>query len=452
MPRFLTIDLGTTLLKFAILDERGSMLALARVKPPIETPQPGRMEMSVARFRETIRKGIAKLRDMIGLDDIVAISFASQANSFVLLDADDAPLTPLILWPDDRGKPYEAALQRASAAPEFRRQTGIPSLGYQFAAAKLLRWQNENPASMQQSPRLLFISDLLTWWFTHEHVTEAGVAGLTGALDIRALTWRKSALPDLGFDRLTLPAVARAGTDLGPIHTSAADEFGLARGCRFVVGCLDQYAGAIGTGTVEPGRICETTGTVLAAIRCSREFRADPPIELFQGPSFDPQLFFEMSFSNTSANLLEHYRNSLEDRPDFAALDALAEHATPGAPHIPPVLEGAPLHHCFLDVKPGHSQGQVTRAIMEAVARQLQKQVRALCDGNLPPYIVSAGGGSRSTLWQKIKAETVGVPLITTDCEEPTSLGAAMLAAHAISRHPLPELARHWVHSTPPSA
>jgi len=87
---------------------------------------------------------------------------------------------------------------------------------------------------------------------------------------------------------------------------------------------------------------------------------------------------------------------------------------------------------CFRHVTPRHSRGQVVRAIMECVAIQLTGQIRALCGSNLPTHITSAGGGARSALWLKIKSRNLGIPFIATTCDEPTSLGAAMLAARAV--------------------
>ena len=445
MSRFLSIDLGTTLFKFAIFDDRGSLLSLARVKPPIDHPQPGRWEIPFQRFRSAVAEGIAELQQQVGLSEIVAISFATQANSFVLLDRADEPLSPIILWPDERAADFEAEIQQASASADFRVQTGIPSLSHQFAVAKLLHLRKEKPGLFRQSSRLFFISDLLSYLFTRQHVTEAGMAALSGAVDIRTLTWRRDALSLFGLDQLTLPKIVRAGTDLGVIDPGIATEFGLPADCRFVVGCLDQYAGMIGTGSVSPGALSETTGTVLAAVRCTHHVRSDSPPDVFAGPSFDPDLFYEMSFSSTSANLLEHYRNTLPDRPEFTELTALAESATSGDCIIEPFQAGQTIENSFRNVTASHSRGQIVRAIMECVARQCAAQIRSLCGSDLPPRVNSAGGGARSALWLKIKSETLGVPFVATACEEPTSLGAAMLAASAIGGKRLDELAKTWV-------
>lgn len=95
-----------------------------------------------------------------------------------------------------------------------------------------------------------------------------------------------------------------------------------------VVGCLDQYAGAIGCGNVRPGCMSETTGTVLATVRCASAFRADlQEAGVFQGPGLAEDIIYQMVFGDVSANLLEAYRNTLTDAPSYEELISLAADA-----------------------------------------------------------------------------------------------------------------------------
>lgn len=449
MPNYLTIDLGTTLLKFAVFNERGEMLALTRRRPPIEHPRDGWWEIQVENFRNAIIEGCQELRRKISFDDIAAVSYASQANSFTLLDKGNQPLCPLILWPDERAIEYQQPMQQFAQATGFRAQTGLPVMSHQFALAKLLRWRHENPNLWNQSPRFVLLNDFLAFLFTGRHVAESSVAGLSGALDIHALRWRTEPLRALGLETLMLSPVVRSGTDLGNIDPSFAEPTGLPLSCRFVAGCLDQYAGAIGTGSIHPGTLTETTGTVLAAVQCVNALTPNAPADVFAGPSFDPRLFFEMSFSSTSANLLEHYRNSLPDHPSFEFLSAAAENSPAGSLKIERFQDGEHISACFRNVQPSHSRGEIVRAIMICVAEQLRDQVRALCGKILPPQIASAGGGAKSPLWQHIKSDIIGIPCIPSRCEEPTSLGAAMLAASAVTGQPVGKLVADWIPASP---
>ncbi|MBA3776571.1 MAG: hypothetical protein H0X11_09050 [Betaproteobacteria bacterium] len=237
-------------------------------------------------------------------------------------------------------------------------------------------------------------------------------------------------------------SVVRAGTDLGPVF-EAAREFGLPETCRFVTGTLDQYAGAIGTGAVRPGDVCQTTGTVLAAVRCSDRLENRP--EIFQGPSFDPNRFFQMAFSSTSANLLDWYRSRLPGAPSYDELTRWAFEAPESDLVIEPYADCGSLDESFRHVRSEHTPGQVVRAVMQRVAQSLAEQIDALSEWGRPIEIRSAGGAARNDLWLQIKADTLGVPFVALESEEPTSLGAAMLAASAVGLGDINTLARQWV-------
>jgi xylulokinase len=219
------------------------------------------------------------------------------------------------------------------------------------------------------------------------------------------------------------------------------------RATRFVLGCLDQYAGAIGTGAIRAGDLCETTGTVLSAVRCASACDSALARDVFCGPSFDRELYWQMSFSSTSANLLEHYRNQLPDKPSAGALSALAAASGDPAFAVHPYEEGQPIDECFRDVPQDAKPGEVTRAIMKRVAQSLAAQVKSLSPTERIQSIRSAGGAARSDAWLQIKSDTLSIPFTAAASEEPTSLGAAILAASALGHGSAPALSQSWSHA-----
>ena len=274
-----------------------------------------------------------------------------------------------------------------------------------------------------------------------------GAAALTGLIDIARLRWWPEILTRIGLDEGCLPTVVRAGTSLGAIPPAAAERFGLPQGCRFVVGCLDQYAGAIGAGNVVQGLVSETTGTVLATVSFARERGSDLGPSIFQGPSFCPGGYYRMTFGDLSANYLEWYRGLLPDRPDFQSLTAAAREVPPGADGVRIDSSRPPARpeDVFRGSTGQPTRGQAVRAILEAVAVALRDQVQAIACGTAATEIRSAGGAARSELWLEIKADVLGVPVRPMQCPEPTSLGAAILAEAALSGGNVAEIASQWV-------
>lgn len=454
MAAVLTFDLGTTYFKAALFDGSGRLIALQREPTPATHPSAGWWELDADRFRTTLASLVRTLGENApaAWSGVEAVTFATQTNSFLLLNGNDRPLTPILLWPDERAREYEPAVRQLARAEGFRAATGVPMLGSQFMAAKLLWLRERMPDVWRRVRRVCLISDYLTLWLTGCYATEAGAAGLTGLVDVHQLEWRPDACERLGVDRGWLPDVVRAGTDVGAILPEAAEELGLPTACRFVVGCLDQYAGAIGAGNISDGGVSETTGTVLSTVRYSSRFEAGLSPRVFQGPAFAAGAFYQMVFGSTSANLLEEYRNRLSDRPEFRTLDEAAAAVPAGADglRLGPCPDAADVMGAFVGRNRRHGRGHEVRAIFEAVAFALADQVCDISTGQPPSEIRSIGGAASSDLWLQIKADVLGVPFAATTCAEPTSLGAAMLAATALGWADLPTLAKTWVTTKPP--
>src|SRR5947207_13644924 len=190
MAKFLTFDLGTTLFKVALFDEAGRLLAVRRVTPPVLLSKAGWSELHPRRLQPTLVDAARELREEIGgFGDVVAVSFATQANSFVLLDERGEALTPIVLWPDQRAAELAEELEAIGKVQGFRNRTGMPRFSHALALAKVLRWKHINPRLLEQTTRFCYLSDLPTLWMTGRHVTEGGVAGLSGAMDVNAFAW-----------------------------------------------------------------------------------------------------------------------------------------------------------------------------------------------------------------------------------------------------------------------
>jgi len=448
----LVFDLGTSYFKGTLFDLSGRLLAVSRMPTPFTNTTAPYSEVSVPAFDAALLELADGLRrdSPAAWGEIGAVTFSTQTNSFALLDAGDQPLTPFVVWNDRRAMELEGPLDALMALTGFYETTGVPGLSPEFMAAKLHWFQTKTPELWERVARVALISDYLTLRFTGQFVTEAGAAGLTGLVDIHRLEWWDTALEVAGLERDGLPHIARAGTPIGAITPDAARRFALPNDCQFVVGCLDQYAGAIGAANVTAGGVSETTGTVLATVRCADSFAPCPDSGVFWGPGFAPGQYYQMVFGDVSANLLEAFRNALPDALDFDALGEAATASEPGALTLPRDLDTPELLTHVRGWAQTEPPGRATRAIFEGVARALRGQLDQLCGGARPAEIHSVGGAARSAAWLQIKADTLGVPLRAVHCPEPTSLGAALLAMAALTGAPARNLAVDHVYLAPP--
>jgi xylulokinase len=221
---------------------------------------------------------------------------------------------------------------------------------------------------------------------------------------------------------------------LGKLTAEASAELGLPADCRVIAGCLDQYAGALGLGNNHPGLISETTGTVLATVACSSNWESNRSPQIFRGPGANEHTFFHMSFGDISANLLEHYRQQLPDRPSFEALSESVSRTD--RLELEPEARLDELKAVISRWARTQSRGDIVRAIFRVVAKALAAQVERVA-GDQVDNVRSAGGAARSREWLQIKADVLGVPFVAPVASEPAILGAASLAAKALNWQPL---------------
>ena len=419
----LVFDFGTSYFKAGVVDSAGRFVALHRQPSPIVTTTE-RSEMDPDALYLAVRASCSELRPHLAR--VAAVTFSSQANTFTLLDADRRPLMPLIVWNDPRGAAVQDELH-AFADGDFTQASGIPLLNHQFTIGRLA-WMKRQGLLRSDTRAVMWLPDQFMWHLTGRHVTEGSLAALSGLFDVPHWRWSESACRVAGIDSSVLPAVLRAGDTVGEALAGVAKELGLPAGCQVVAGCLDQYAGALGVGNDRPGLLSETTGTVLATVACSNQWQSHSP-QVFRGPAAGEGVYFHMSFGDISANLLEHYRQQLPDKPPFETL--CQPTVIDDQLRLDPAAGVGELKQTITRWSTTQPRPAVVRAIFRVVAHALAGQVRSVATSPAAD-IRSAGGAAKNRAWLQIKADVLGIPVIAPATEEPTLLGAATLAAKAL--------------------
>ena len=434
MDLVLGIDLGTSYFKVALFDRSGGIRGLGRIAVNTDSSDGRRCELPIDRFWSILRDGLNQALNQAGASDtdIRAAGYSSQANSFVLLDEHDRPLTPLVLWPDRRAEEIEPAVLRLWQRRDFLAVTGLgvpPGPG--FVAAKLRWFQRHCPHIWSRVRSIMTISDHLVFGLTGRRVSDGGTCSLLGLWDLREHTWWSEALDALAISRCLMSSPLMPGAIAGRTCGRRAADIGLNVTIPLVVGGLDHHMAAVGAGVGQLAQLSESTGTVLACLRRLSQF--EPRQDCCMGPGTCGEGYYQLAFDGNGAGGLEWYQQTRAPGISIPKLVEMAEDVPAGSAGLFAMpscglysgLEG------FRGVGPGHDHGHFVRAIMESTAATLAALVRRLCGADRPGRVVATGGGARSDLWLQIKADLLGTELVSTRCEEPACMGAAMLAAAA---------------------
>lgn len=457
MTLLLGIDAGTTSLKTALFSPDGRCLGIQREEYSLDTPSVEKAQLDPCFYWDACVRTIRALLNSVGCSskEIAALSVSSQGETFITLDASGESIYPAIVWLDNRASAQAQKLAKKFGTQAYQK-TGIPEIIPTWTACKIL-WLKENePDIFKQAAKFLLVEDYILYRLTGKHASDGSISGTTLYFDIVKKTWWNEMLQEIGITREHLPELYEPGTVIGTIQESAAQELGLSTLTKVVNGGMDQAVGAIGAGNIQAGIISETTGSALAIQVTVERPDTDPqeliPVYVHSAPDqyllvpVCPTAGMAFKWFRDQFAVEEINRAKAQQKDSYDLLTELAATVPPGcdgllmlpnlmgsfSPEINPTARGS-----FTGFTLSHTRAHFARAVMEGVAFLLKRNVEYIEKAGISiNEIISTGGGSRSRLWNQIKADVCGKSVVTLQNEETGLLGNAILAGTAVGIFP----------------
>ena len=429
MKYILGIDLGTSYFKFGIFDQELNLKGLGRIAVQTDTGKGDLCELLSERFIKSIKEGIdhaCKQAD-IPAENISGIGYSSQANSFILLDKNDKALTPLVLWPDTRAKDFYPRVVKLFNDNDFLKTTAMgiePSP--QLCINKLLWFKESKSQIWKNVGSILTISDYLVYLFTGRKAGDMGTASLLGLMDCRSGRWWDKAFDILNIDKSLFSPRLRIGSQAETTNSFIADQTGVKIGTPFYIGSLDHHMAALGAGLPDGADISESTGTVLACVNFTENYR--PQKDICISPWMDNK-YAKLAFDGNGAGCLQWYQKNFAEEYSLTELVQMAQEAgsAAGLKAKPMSFNYSSLAEVIENIDNKHTHGHFIFAFMESTANTLNELINKLACNGKTKKVAATGGGAMSDLWLKIKAQITGCEFVRVDCSEPAARGAAMI-------------------------
>jgi xylulokinase len=440
MDTLLTFDLGTTACKVCLWDAGGRLLASADDGYPIHHPRPDWAEQDPADWWRAAVTAAGRCLAGQAVSRIAAIGLSSQREGVVPLGKDGEPLSRCVIWMDRRCRPQSAQLGQEFGESFLHRHTGVaPDPNY--TACKLLWTHEHQPELLRAAEAFLQPRDYLYYRLTGERVTDYTLATRTMMLDIRRLAWWPEMFQRVGVRPDQFPPIHRSIEAPYRLAAPAASALGIPSGIPVSLGGGDRACEAVGVG-LTGHRASDSTGTAtqvsMVTDRLPESFGRVPcGVHAIPG-----RYLFELGVT-TTASAMRWLRDLLglggDDMPRLESEAAASPRGANGLLFFP-FLMGArstrwnpDARGLLLGMSLGHTRGDIARALMEGVGFEVAACLDGLRDlGLRPGEVLLMGGGARSALWARIKAEILDLPLHRPRYTEAASLGAALLAACAI--------------------
>jgi xylulokinase len=354
---------------------------------------------------------------------------------------------------DRRAESEAAALTELLGDEEIHRITGNRPDEF-YVAARLLWLRNHEPEVLKQTWQFAQVNGYLNYRLTGRLTMDPAHAVLLQLRNYATGDWSEPLCSACGVDPAQFPEVMEAAAVQGEVTVQAAEATGLRAGTPVMAGTVDSPAAALEAGVAEPGIAVEMTGTSTVVIIPNDRGLTEPA--LIALPHALPGIHLLLGAMVSSGGCLRWFRDQL-GQPEVqaamqggaSAFDLLTQQAAQAAPGSDGVIflpymmgERSPLWHTnargvFFGLSLATSKAALVRSILEGAAFALRHNVEvAARAGAAVREMRSVGGCSRSDLWNQIKADVLGLPVLLPRASVGSPFGAAILAGMGTGAFP----------------
>ncbi|GAA0531709.1 gluconokinase [Chitinophaga japonensis] len=434
-------DIGTGSTKVMALLPDGRTGAVFQQGYDTVYPQPGYGEQDPESILQAVKAGIRQVVAEMGQMP-AGIAFSSAMHSILALDAAHRPLTPLIIWADNRSQDIADALRGTAEGRILYEQTAVP-MHPMLPLFKIAWLRREQRNIFEQAACFAGIKEYILHRLTGRYVTDHSIAGATGLFDIHTRYWSPRALAIAGITAAQLPEPVPTHTVLHPLPAIAA-ALGINADTPLIAGASDGCLAQLGSQALDPGHATLTIATSGALRMAAREPVTDARQRLFNY-ILDAEHFVTGGPVNNGGVVLKWFVQDFLQRQGATDLDT----ALQAALAIPPGAEGvvclpyllgerAPVWDphakgAFIGIQPQHTAMHFMRAMLEGVAFGLLSIAEALQETAGPIRKISVSGGfTASPGWIQLMADIFQQPMHLHQQNDASATGAAMMGYAAL--------------------
>ncbi|MGH7765269.1 MAG: autoinducer-2 kinase [Candidatus Dormibacteraceae bacterium] len=451
-PLLLALDAGTGSCRAVVFGVGGRQVAMAqrewshRELQGVPGSQVFDTEMNWRLISECVRQVL--LAPGVDVSAIAAVSTTSMREGMVLYDEAGREIwaCPNV---DSRAGVEAGDLVARGQAEEIYRTGGD---WVAITAPARLRWvQRHEPAIFKATKHLNMLADWMTYRLSGEFFTDPSIGSSSGMFDLAARTWSTDLIEICDMRPEVFSPVAEPGTVVGAVTARAAADTGLRAGTPVVVGGADTQLGLVGIGVVETGNFTVIGGTFWQQTIGLPEAMIDPEARLRTLCHALPAQWMMEGIGFYCGLTMRWFRDAFCDleRQEAAstATDAYAlmERAAAGVPAgsngVLGIFSNLMVARRWIHASPGFVQfdmghpassgkKECIRAIEEAAAYVSYGHLKVIeqVTGRACDQVVFTGGASKGSLWPRVLADVLGLPVKVPRVKESTALGAAIFA------------------------
>jgi len=445
----LGIDAGTSAIKVCAVTPDGRVMARAQRAVPVVTAHPAWVEIELELYWSLCCEAIREIAAQHG-QAIVGIGLATTCPTTIVLDAQNRPLRPGIVFLDGRAQPILNELLGPDPLA-YSRETGNRASPSTCWAANLAWLRRHEPQVWAQTARVVTLNGFLTLRLAGVPVIDATQASYSGLMDVREseACWSASLVKRWQIEMAMLPPIRPCFERIGCIDARAAAQTGLRVGLPLAPGAADTACAAFAVGMRHAGEAFESVGTSGVITFCLDEPRFEP--SFLHRHHVIPGRWLAHGAMSTLGGAFGWLQGKVwPEVQSLAELEQMAMQSVPGANGLVflPYLAGerspiwdAGASAAWIGLRLHHTRADMVRAVFEGGAlalRQILQRANAQWDWQ-PKTLIGVGGGARSRFWAQVKADVLGLNYQMASSTDASAIGAALLGAIAAGVYASPQ-------------
>ena len=441
----LVFDCGSTNIRAVAVDPSGVIRAFSSV-PNNPRQQPGGergwLIWDMDEIWRKVCEASRKVSENVNPRNIEAVSIITWGADGAPVRRDGGLTYPPISWQCSRTKKIAEKITEKISAWEIYRITGYQIIP--FNTLFKIIWLKENvPRALGEAHTWLMMPGLIAHRLTGEFHIDPTIASTMMAMDLGRRDWSEAMLEIAGLDAGFFPEWREPGEILGYVTGEAARESGLISGIPVIVGGHDTQFAIFGSGAKVNEPVLSSGTWEILGVRVDaynpteKGFEEGLIIEAdVERGLWNPQ--FLMIASAVIEWILQNFFRDIGGRK-YESIIKEIENIPPGSDgviFIPTfVAESGPLRKygslgAILGLTLLSSRSQLIHAAFEGLTFQMREALRLLFESTntRANHVRVVGGGSRNELWNKMRADAIGLPVIVPAQKEAATIGAALLS------------------------
>jgi len=427
MPFFLGIDVGTSGVRTAVIDDAGEKISSARVEMPPPRWTESRSEQDPRIWWTAVcncldQQAGALSQSGFAMREVDALAVSGTSGTLLLADERLEPVAPAQMYNSSGFFAEAADIDRVVPQESTARGAGS-------TLARLLHLQRK--PSARGAAFALHQAD----WIASNLIGRGGVSDETNALklgyDLISSAW-PDWLADAGAITRLLPDVHPVGTVMDCVSSRSCRRFGFSPKTKVVSGTTDSCAAFLGAGAHSVGDGVTSLGTTLAV-----KLLSEQPVLSAKHGVYSHRLFgmwlaggasntgggvlLELFPENSFSDLEKLVNPSADTGLDYYPLSRPGERFPCSDPEFEPKLSPRP-----------DDEATFFQGVLEGIARVERLAYRTLAElgANAVVNVRTTGGGSKSKVWTSIRRRILNCPVSSSAAD--AAEGSSYIALRSV--------------------